>query len=81
MWLKKFSVAVLQRYDIKRGAILYLLRHAIFEGGFFLYEAEATIFGAINKTGLPTLSQLRPSDGIVEAFERLVYPLINPLRA
>ena len=42
---------------------------------FSLYEAEGTVFGAINKTGFQTLSQLRPSDGIVEAFERLVYPL------
>ena len=42
---------------------------------FSLYEAEGTVFGAINKTGFQTLSQLRPSDGIIEAFERLVYPL------
>ena len=42
---------------------------------FALYEAEGTVFGAINKTGFQTLSQLRPSDGIIEAFERLVYPL------
>ena len=42
---------------------------------FALYEAEGTVFGAINKTGFQTLSQLRPSDEIIEAFERLVYPL------
>ena len=42
---------------------------------FALYEAEGTVFGAINKTGFQTLSQLRPSDGIIEAFERLVYPM------
>ena len=42
---------------------------------FALYEAEGTVFGAINKTGFQTLSQLRPSDGIIEAFEHLVYPL------
>ena len=42
---------------------------------FALYEAEGTVFGAINKTGFQTLSQLRPSDGIIEAFEGLVYPM------
>ena len=42
---------------------------------FALYEAEGTVFGAINKTGFQTLSQVRPSDGIIEAFERLVYPM------
>ena len=42
---------------------------------FALYEAEGTVFGAINKTGFQTLSHLRPSDEIIEAFERLVYPL------
>ena len=42
---------------------------------FALYEAEGTVFGAINKTGFQTLSQLRPSDEIIEAFEGLVYPL------
>ena len=42
---------------------------------FSLYEAEGTVFGAINKTSFQTLSQLKPSDGIIEALERLVYPL------
>ena len=42
---------------------------------FALYEAEGTVFGAINKTGFQTLSQLRPADGIIEAFEGLVYPM------
>ena len=42
---------------------------------FALYEAEGTVFGAINKTGFQTLPQLRPSDGIIEAFEGVVYPL------
>ena len=42
---------------------------------FSRYEAEGTVFGAINKTDFQTLSQLRPSDEIIEAFERLIYPL------
>ena len=42
---------------------------------FSRYEAEGTVFGSINKTDFQTLSQLRPSNGIIEAFERLVYPL------
>lgn len=42
---------------------------------FSRYEAEGTVFGAINKTDFQTLSYLRPPDGIVEAFERLVFPL------
>lgn len=42
---------------------------------FSRYEAEGTVFGAINKTNFQTLSYLRPPDEIVEAFERLVFPL------
>lgn len=39
------------------------------------YEAEGTVFGSINKTDFQTLSCLRSPDEIVEAFERLVFPL------
>ena len=42
---------------------------------FSRYEAEGTVFGSINKTDFQTLSQLRPSNEVIEAFERLVYPL------
>ena len=42
---------------------------------FSRYEAEGTVFGSINKTDFQTLSQLRPSNEIIQAFERLVYPL------
>ena len=42
---------------------------------FSRYEAEGTVFGSINKTDFQTLSQLRPSNEIIEAFERLVDPL------
>ena len=42
---------------------------------FSRYEAEGTVFGAINKTDFQTLPYLRPPDEIVEAFERLVHPL------
>ena len=42
---------------------------------FSRYEAEGTVFGAINKTDFQTLSYLRPPDEIVEAFELLVHPL------
>ncbi len=42
---------------------------------FSRYEAEGTVFGAINKTDFQTLSYLRPPDEIIEAFERLVFPL------
>ncbi len=42
---------------------------------FSRYEAEGTVFGAINKTDFQTLSQLKPSNEIIEAFERLIYPL------
>ena len=42
---------------------------------FSRYEAEGTVFGSINKTDFQTLSYLRPPDEIVEAFERLVFPL------
>ena len=42
---------------------------------FSRYEAEGTVFGSINKTDFQTLSQLRPSNKVIEAFERLVYPL------
>ena len=42
---------------------------------FSRYEAEGTVFGSINKTDFQTLSLLRPSNEVIEAFERLVYPL------
>ncbi len=42
---------------------------------FRRYEAEGTVFGSINKTGFETLSHLRPPDGIIEAFENLIYPM------
>ncbi len=42
---------------------------------FSRYEAEGTVFGSINKTDFQILSQLRPSNEVIEAFERLVYPL------
>ena len=42
---------------------------------FSRYEAEGTVFGSINKTDFQTLSQLRPSNEVIEAFERLAYPL------
>ena len=42
---------------------------------FSRYEAEGTVFGSINKTDFQTLSHLRPSNEVIEAFERLVYPL------
>lgn len=42
---------------------------------FSRYEAEGTVFGSINKTDFQTLSLLRPSNEVIEAFERLAYPL------
>ena len=42
---------------------------------FRRYEAEGTVFGSINKAGFETLSHLRPPDGIIEAFENLIYPM------
>ena len=42
---------------------------------FSRYEAEGTVFGSINKTDFQTLSQLKPSNEIIQAFERLAYPL------
>ena len=42
---------------------------------FSRYEAEGTVFGSINKTDFQTLSLLRPSAGIIEAFEHLIYSL------
>ena len=42
---------------------------------FSRYEAEGTVFGSINKTDFQTLSLLRPSNEVIETFERLAYPL------
>ena len=50
-------------------AIQFLREH------FFRYEAEGTVFGSINKTDFQTLSHFRPPNEIVEAFERVVFPL------
>ena len=41
---------------------------------FSVYEGYGTVFGAIKKADFQTLSQLKPSNEIIEAFERLVYP-------
>ena len=42
---------------------------------FLRYEAEGTVFGSINKENFETLSQFRSPDGIIKAFESLVYPM------
>ena len=42
---------------------------------FHQYEAEGTVFGSINKENFETLSQFRPPDDIIEAFECMVYPV------
>lgn len=42
---------------------------------FLRFQAEGTVFGSINKKGFETLSHLRPPDGIIEAFERMIYPM------
>ena len=42
---------------------------------FSVYEGYGTVFGAIKKADFQTLSQLKPPNEIIEAFERLVYPL------
>ena len=42
---------------------------------FHQYEAEGTVFGSINKENFETLSQFRPPDDIIEAFECMVYPM------
>ena len=67
------GVAVIRHKTGSRSYTYYAMQ--FLREDFSLYEAEGTVFGAINKTGFQTLSQLRPSDGIIEAFERLVYPL------
>ena len=41
---------------------------------FSVYEGYGTVFGAIKKADFQTLSQLKPSNEIIEAFERFVYP-------
>lgn len=76
---------VLEKCSIGRGVAA--IRHKIgsrsytyytmqsFQEVFSPYEAEGTVFGSINKTDFQTLSYLRPSDKIVEAFEGLVFPL------
>ena len=67
------GVAAVQHKTGNRSYTYYTMQ--FLQKVFSRYEAEGTVFGAINKTDFQTLSYLRPRDEIVEAFERLVFPL------
>ena len=67
------GVAAVQHKTGNRSYTYYTMQ--FLQDVFSRYEAEGTVFGAINKTDFQTLSYLRPRDEIVEAFERLVFPL------
>jgi type I restriction enzyme S subunit len=42
---------------------------------FGLYEAEGTVFGAINKQAFHAITVVRPDERVVQEFERLVEPI------
>ncbi len=67
------GVAAVQHKTGNRSYTYYTMQSL--QDVFSRYEAEGTVFGAINKTDFQTLPYLRPRDEIVEAFERLVFPL------
>ena len=67
------GVAAVQHKTGNRSYTYYTMQ--FLQEVFSRYEAEGPVFGAINKTDFQTLPYLRPRDEIVEAFERLIFPL------
>ena len=67
------GVAALRHQSGSRSYTYYAMQ--FLQENFSRYEAEGTVFGSINKADFETLSQFRPPDGIIEAFERLIYPM------
>jgi type I restriction enzyme S subunit len=48
---------------------------------FKSYEAEGTVFGAINKKQFQNLPSIAPQPDIVSSFEKLTYPLDENIRS
>ncbi|RLB87116.1 MAG: hypothetical protein DRH50_17435 [Deltaproteobacteria bacterium] len=48
---------------------------------FKSYEAEGTVFGAINKKQFQNLPSIAPQPDIVSSFEKLAYPLDENIRS
>ena len=67
------GVAAIRHKTGSRSYTYYAMR--FLREDFSRYEAEGTVFGSINKTDFQTLSQLRPCNKIIEAFESFIYPL------
>ena len=67
------GVAAIRHQSGSRSYTHYAMQYL--QEDFRRYEAEGTVFGSINKAGFETLSHLRPPDGIIEAFEKLVHPM------
>ena len=68
---------VVQRVGIKLSRSYTYYAMQFLRESFFRYEAEGTVFGSINKgTDIAKqISQLRPCNKIIEAFESFIYPL------
>ena len=67
------GVAAIRHKTGSRSYTYYVMQ--FLRESFSRYEAEGTVFGSINKTDFQTLSQLRPCNKIIEAFESFIYPL------
>ena len=67
------GVAAIRHQSGSRSYTHYAMQYL--QEDFRRYEAEGTVFGSINKAGFETLFHLRPPDGIIEAFERLICPM------
>ena len=67
------GVAAIRHQTESRSYTYYAMQ--FLQEDFHQYEAEGTVFGSINKENFETLSQFRPPDDIIEAFECMVYPM------
>jgi len=67
------GVAAIRHHSGSRSFTYYSLHH--FGGDFGKFEAEGTVFGAINKKDFESLPFVGPSPEVVALFDRVVSPL------
>lgn len=67
------GVAAIHHKTGSRSFTFYILQslHSIFS----TFEAEGTVFGAINKTDLSNILLVKPTENIIGTFENIIYPL------
>ncbi len=67
------GVAAVRHYSGSRSYTYYVMR--ALGDDFARYEAEGTVFGAINKKGFENIKWIVPQSQVIDAFESKAYPL------